>query len=200
MRQTIRPQRVIENSPLKNSLLVAALTHVPNADAAKRRGTAFAHSNRKFMEVPMDALELLKQDHQKVKELFKQGQQTEDRKQQKQIFKEIKAELETHARIEETIFYPAMQEHDELKDMVLESLEEHKQLKTVLRELGKLAASSERFKPKFKVLMDDVKHHAEEEEEGKMFPKIRNLVKGDELRQLGEELEAAKHKRLRKAS
>jgi hemerythrin superfamily protein len=148
----------------------------------------------------MDALELLKQDHQKVKELFKQGQQTEDKKQQKQIFKEIKSELETHARIEEMIFYPAMQEHDELKDMVLESLEEHKQLKTVLRELGKLAASSERFKPKFKVLMDDVKHHAEEEEEGKMFPKIRNLVKGDELRQLGEELEAAKHKRLRKAS
>jgi hemerythrin superfamily protein len=148
----------------------------------------------------MDALELLKQDHQKVKELFKQGQQTEDKKQQKQIFKEIKAELETHARIEETIFYPAMQEHDELKDMVLESLEEHKQLKTVLRELGKLSASSERFKPKFKVLMDDVKHHAEEEEEGKMFPKIRKLIKGDELAQLGEELESAKHKRLRKAS
>ena len=148
----------------------------------------------------MDALELLKQDHQKVKELFQQGQQTEDKKQQKQIFKEIKAELETHARIEETIFYPAMQEHDELKDMVLESLEEHKQLKTVLRELGKLSASSERFKPKFKVLMDDVKHHAEEEEEGKMFPKIRKLIKGDELAQLGEELEAAKHKRLRKAS
>jgi hemerythrin superfamily protein len=148
----------------------------------------------------MDALELLKKDHQKVKELFQQGQQTEDKKQQKQIFKDIKAELETHARIEETIFYPAMQEHDELKDMVLESLEEHKQLKTVLRELGKLSASSERFKPKFKVLMDDVKHHAEEEEEGKMFPKIRKLIKGDELAQLGEELESAKHKRLRKAS
>jgi hemerythrin superfamily protein len=148
----------------------------------------------------MDALELLKQDHQKVKELFKQGQQTEDKKQQKQIFKEIKVELETHARIEETIFYPAMEEHDELKDMVLESLEEHRQMKTVLRELGKLSASSERFKPKFKVLMDDVKHHAEEEEEGKMFPKIRELIKGDELEQLGEELEVAKHKRLRKAS
>jgi hemerythrin superfamily protein len=148
----------------------------------------------------MDALELLKQDHQKVKELFKQGQQTEDKKQQKQIFKEIKSELETHARIEETIFYPAMEEHDELKDMVLESLEEHRQMKTVLRELGKLSASSERFKPKFKVLMDDVKHHAEEEEERKMFPKIRELIKRDELEQLGEELEAAKHKRLRKAS
>jgi hypothetical protein len=37
----------------------------------------------------MDALELLKQDHQKVKELFKRGQETEDKKQQRQIFKEI---------------------------------------------------------------------------------------------------------------
>jgi hypothetical protein len=54
--------------------------------------------------------------------------------------------------------------------MVLESLEEHKQLKTILRELGKLSASSERFKPKFKALKDDVEHHASEEEEGKMFP------------------------------
>jgi hemerythrin superfamily protein len=148
----------------------------------------------------MDALELLKQDHQKVKGLFKQGQETDDKKRQRQIFKEIKSELETHARIEETIFYPAMQEHEELKDMVLESLEEHKQLKTVLRELSRLSANSERFKPKFKVLKDDVEHHAEEEEEGKMFPKIRKLISEHELEQLAEELEAAKHKRLRKAS
>jgi iron-sulfur cluster repair protein YtfE (RIC family) len=151
-----------------------------------------------FEEAAMDALELLKQDHQKVKELFKQ--QSADKKQQRQIFKEIKSELETHARIEETIFYPAMQRHDELKDMVLESLEEHRQMKTVLRELAKLSVSSERFKPKFKVLKDNVEHHAEEEEEGKMFPKIRKLIRQDELEKLGEELEVAKHKRLRKAS
>ena len=48
----------------------------------------------------MDALELLKQDHQKVKQLFEQGQRTEDKKQQKKIFREIKSELQTHARIE----------------------------------------------------------------------------------------------------
>ena len=148
----------------------------------------------------MDALELLKQDHQKVKELFKQGQQTEDKKQQKQIFKEIKAELETHAGIEETIFYPAMQEHDELKDMVLESLEEHKQVKTLLREMENLTADSEKFEPKLKVLMENVEHHAEEEEEGKMFPKIRKLMNAEALDQLGRELEAAKNKEVRKAS
>jgi hemerythrin superfamily protein len=135
-----------------------------------------------------------------VKRLFEQGQQTDDKKQQKKIFREIKSELETHARIEETIFYPAMQEREELKDMVLESLEEHKQMKTVLRELARLSANSEKFKPKFKVLRDDVEHHAEEEEEGKMFPKVRQLINRAELEELGQELEAAKHKRLRKAS
>jgi hemerythrin superfamily protein len=124
----------------------------------------------------MDALELLKQDHQKVKQLFEQCQTAKDKKQQKQIFKEIKTELETHTRLEETIFYPAMEEYEELKDMVLESLEEHKQVKTVLREMSRLSPSSERFKPKFKVRKDDIEHHAEEEEEGKMFPKIRKLI------------------------
>jgi hemerythrin superfamily protein len=148
----------------------------------------------------MDVLELLKEDHQKVKKLFEQGQQTQDKKQQKQIFKEIKSELERHTRLEETIFYPAMEDHEELKDMVLESLEEHKQVKTVLREMGKLSPNSEKFKPKFKVLKDNVEHHAEEEEEGKMFPKIRKVINRAELEELGQELEAAKHKRLRKAS
>src|SRR4030095_1526816 len=90
----------------------------------------------------MDALELLKQDHQKVKQLFEQCQTAKDKKQQKQIFKEIQTELETHTRLEETIFYPAIEEYEELKDMVLESLEEHKQVKTVLREMSRLPPSS----------------------------------------------------------
>ena len=119
-------------------------------------------------------MELLKQDHQRVKELFEQCEGSEDKKEQKQIFKEIKSELEVHARIEETIFYPEMEEHEDLRDMVLESLEEHKQMKTVLREMSKLSPSSEKFKPRFKVLKDDVEHHAEEEEGEKCFLRFAN--------------------------
>lgn len=148
----------------------------------------------------MDALELLKQDHQKVKELLAAATETDDKKEQKQLFKEIKTELETHARIEETIFYPAVQEHKELKDMVFESIEEHRQVKTLLRELSRVTPGSDKFKAKLKVLNDDVEHHAAEEEEGKMFPMVRQTFDPTELGQLGEELEAAKHKRLRKAS
>jgi len=148
----------------------------------------------------MDVLELLKRDHEKVKQLLEQGQKTEDKKRMKQIFKEIKTELETHTRLEETIFYPAMEEYEELKDMVLESLEEHRQVKTILREISRLTPSSERFAAKFKVLKDDVEHHAEEEEEGNMFPQIRKRVDATELERLGEEVEEAKSKKMRKAS
>lgn len=148
----------------------------------------------------MDALELLKTDHQKVKALFEKAEATEIAKQQKRIFDQIKTELETHARIEETVFYPAIEKHEELKDMVLESREEHKQIKTLLKEMDNLNSSNEKFEAKLKVLMENVEHHAEEEEEGKMFPKVRKLMSREDLEQLGEELEAAKHKRARKAS
>ena len=139
----------------------------------------------------MDALELLKQDHQKVKKLFEQAEESEGEEQQ-DLFEQIKTELETHTRIEETVFYPAMQKHEELKDMVLESLEEHKQIKTLLREIENLASDSEKFEPKLQVLMENVEHHAEEEEEGKMFPKIRQIMNKQQLEKLGSELETAK--------
>lgn len=148
----------------------------------------------------MDALELLKRDHQTVKKLLTAAKETEDKNEQKRLFREIKTELETHARIEESIFYPAVQEHEELKDMVFESLEEHRQVKTLLRELSRGTAGSDKFKAKLKVLSDNVEHHAEEEEEGKMFPKVRKVFNSNELEELGQELESAKQKRLRKAS
>ena len=148
----------------------------------------------------MDALDLLKEDHQKVKELFEAVEETEDQKEKNRIFAEIQSELETHARIEETVFYPAMEKHEELTDMVLESIEEHKQIKTLLKEIANLTSDSDKFEPKLQVLMENVEHHAEEEEEGKMFPKIRQICSQQDLEELGQELEAAKDKGQRKAS
>jgi hemerythrin superfamily protein len=147
----------------------------------------------------MDALELLKQDHVKVKELLEKAESAEQSKERTAIFEKIKTELETHARIEETVFYPAVQKNEELRDMVLESIEEHKQVKTLLREMDSLSKDDEKFEPKLKVLKENVEHHAEEEEEGKMFPKVRKLFSPRELQELGAELEAAKGNSERKA-
>ena len=138
----------------------------------------------------MDALELLKQDHAKVKKLFDKTETADDRE-QKRIFSQIKTELEIHAHIEETIFYPAMQRYDGLKELVAESLKEHDAMKALLQEMVTLT-DPEEFKDTLEELIDNVEHHAEDEEEGKMFPKVRELVSANELQKLGAQLQAAK--------
>ncbi|HWQ32681.1 MAG TPA: hemerythrin domain-containing protein [Blastocatellia bacterium] len=139
----------------------------------------------------MDALELLRKDHRKVSDLFSQAEAAEDDKRQEQLFEQIRTELETHTYIEEKILYPTLQQHEELKEMVLEALEEHKQVKTLIREMERLTDGSERFSAKLKVMSENVEHHVEEEE-NEMFPKVRKLFSADELAQMGQELEAAK--------
>ena len=138
----------------------------------------------------MNALDLLTQDHEEVKELFEQAEGTEESNEQRNIFNHIKKALEAHARIEEGAFYPAMEKHEQLKDLVLESYEEHKQVKHL--EIDDLVAGSEKFEPKLRVLQEIVEHHAEEEEEGKMFPQVQELVDDAALEELGRKLEAAK--------
>lgn len=139
----------------------------------------------------MDALELLTQDHEKVLDLFEEAEDA-DESQLEEICQQIKHELETHSRIEETIFYPAMEKHDELRAIVRESLREHNEIKNLLREIDELGADSDDLEAKLEELRETVEHHAEDEEEGKMFPKIREIVDEKELEELGEQLEAAK--------
>jgi iron-sulfur cluster repair protein YtfE (RIC family) len=141
----------------------------------------------------MDALELLEQDHAKVKKLFEQAEDA-DQKEQRAIFTQIKTELEVHTYIEETVFYPAMQRYNDLKDMVAESLEEHNKVKTLLNEMEGMSGGED-FEDKLEELIDNVEHHAEDEEESKMFPKIRELVRAAELEKLGAQLQAAKGQR-----
>ena len=139
----------------------------------------------------MDALNLLKQDHAKVKELFEDIEDAADISAQKDVFVQIKNELETHSHIEESVFYPAMEKYQELKEMVREALEEHQEVKALLNELESLS-DEEEFEAQLEELKDNVEHHAEEEEEGKMFPKVRELVSANELEKLGLQLETAK--------
>ena len=141
-------------------------------------------------ERSMNALEVLKQDHQKVKGLFQEMRQATDEAKRKNLFDKIDTELEMHAHIEETVFYPAIEEHEEFKGMVAEALEEHKKARMLLDELEELGADNHNFGSKLQLLMEAVEHHVAEEEE--MFPKIRELLEEDGLEQLGRDLESAK--------
>lgn len=140
----------------------------------------------------MNAIDLLKDDHNKVSLLFQKVKATEEGE-HLALFEQIKEELEVHTHIEETIFYPKMKEESELEDLVLEGIEEHHQVKMFLRELASLAEDSEKFEPKLKVLMEDVTHHVQEEE-GEMFPKIQEIFDEATLDELGAEMKAEKQK------
>ena len=140
----------------------------------------------------MNAIELLKQDHKTVDKLFQKVEATEE-SEHATLFERIKFELEVHTHIEETVFYPKLKEDgdEELKKITLEGIEEHHQAKIFLRELSSLAEDSQKFEPKLKVLMEDIKHHVQEEE-GEMFPMIEEQFDASVLEELGKQLEAEK--------
>lgn len=140
----------------------------------------------------MNVLELLKEDHRRVDGLFQKVKATEE-SEHKELFEQIKAELELHALIEEKIFYPKLIEEgdQELKDITLEGIEEHHQAKMFLRELSSLVEDSEKFEPKLKVLMEDIEHHVQEEE-GEMFPMVEEQFDESVLEELGEQVEEEK--------
>jgi hemerythrin superfamily protein len=146
----------------------------------------------------MDGLELLKQDHQAVKDLFDQIDDAEDGKQRKKLFDQIDTQLNIHAHIEETVFYPEMQKIDQLKDMVEEALAEHQEVKTLLEKIEGLDPEAEQFSASLEELMENVEHHVAEEED-EMFPKVRERCDQATLDRLGDQLESAKGKQHRQA-
>jgi iron-sulfur cluster repair protein YtfE (RIC family) len=149
---------------------------------------------------PPDALELLKMDHRKVDRLFSKVKANEDGN-NASTFKKIKAELEVHAHIEEKVLYPYIlaRGDQELNRIVREGLEEHKQIKMFLEELTGLAGTTETFRARIKVLMEDVEHHVKEEED-EMFPLVRDQIDNSKLQKLGERLQKEKTKVIEKSA
>ncbi|MGW3108831.1 hemerythrin domain-containing protein [Streptomyces sp. NPDC001100] len=142
----------------------------------------------------MDAIVLLKEDHQTVEKLFKEFEQAGDRahKTKRKIADKVIEELTVHTWIEEKIFYPAARAAvPTTTDHVLESVEEHHVVLWMLSELAGLDPADERFDAKMTVLMENVRHHVEEEEK-EWFPQVRSALGRNRLGELGEQLAAAK--------
>jgi hemerythrin-like domain-containing protein len=138
----------------------------------------------------MDAFSLLKADHRKVAELFERLEQT-DGKRKLDVFAQIKTELDLHAHIEEKIFYPALEKPSETHDLTLEAYEEHKQVKTLLRQLSRARTASEEWQAKAKVLQENVEHHVDEEE-NELFKKAGSVLSDEEIDELGLRMEEEK--------
>ena len=141
----------------------------------------------------MNAFTLLKNDHEKVAGILEKIDATTERalKGREELFTQLKNELDVHARIEEEILYPALEEFEETRDISLEAYEEHALVKQLLEELAVAPKDDEQWTAKFTVLKENIEHHVEEEE-GEMFPKARKVLSEDDIEQLGQRLQEAK--------
>jgi len=138
----------------------------------------------------MDALTLLRRDHDKVKAILRELEPTTERatKTRTELFDRLHSELTVHELIEEEIFYPTLYQHPKSKAIALEGYEEHDVVDTIMGELAALPVDDETWGPKAKVMIENLEHHIEEEEV-EMFAKARQVLDRDELEQLGEAME-----------
>ena len=138
-----------------------------------------------------DAITLLTTDHQEVEQLFGQLESQPPGPSQDEPVREVIRELSGHAAIEEQVLYPAMR--SALPDgdaLVEEALQEHQQVKEALAAIERSDSPNARD-ALLRQLMADVRHHVDEEE-GELFPKLREAVGPEGLQDLGEKLAAAK--------
>jgi hemerythrin superfamily protein len=146
----------------------------------------------------VDALELLKSDHDTVRGLFEQFEQAKesgDTQQLKALQEQIFTELEVHTSVEEEVFYPeAKAVGEEAEELVAEGVEEHHVVKILMEEIQALTPEDEAWAAKMSVLIENVEHHAEEEET-ELFPQLRETFGDERLQRMGQQLEEAKQRR-----
>ncbi len=143
----------------------------------------------------MDAIQLVKQDHRTVEQLFKQFERAEKAgrtAELRRVVEKVVKELSVHAAIEEQVLYPALRRGDaSTEDEVLEALEEHHLVKLTLLELEKMSPEDERYCAKMTVLMESVRHHVEEEE-SELLPRLAKAFPPRDRKELGALLTQAK--------
>ena len=141
----------------------------------------------------MDALKMLKDDHDKVKGMLKKLDATTERaeKTRTEMLQTLKQELTVHETIEEEILYPALKEYAKTKDIALEGYEEHHVVDGIMAELEDTPVDDETWAAKLTVMKENLEHHIEEEED-EMFPKARQVMDEDELNDLGDRMAARK--------
>ena len=136
----------------------------------------------------MNPIEMIKDDHRRVEQLFEQFREERDRDQKQQIAQQIFDELDVHATLEEEMFYPTMRTAADAqgKEMVAEAYEEHAQVKTMIQQLRGMDADDGQFTSMMRDLIKDVQHHVKEEED-EMLPQAQELLR-DQLDRLGEDM------------
>jgi hemerythrin superfamily protein len=137
-----------------------------------------------------DAIVMLKEDHKRVRKLFKEFQQAGENAKAKKakLVEQIIEELTVHTYLENEVMYPAVRKAlPDLEEDILESYEEHHVADVLVMELSTMSPDDERFDAKTTVLIENVTHHIEDEEQD-WFPKVREGLGRKDLQELGAQM------------
>jgi hemerythrin superfamily protein len=138
----------------------------------------------------MDATMLLKRDHETVRELFRAfdeaGTDTDARR---SLFRHIRQELQTHSRVEEHVFYPAVMRlrAEPAREAVRDALEDHHIVDGLLAELDQLDPEDARYGEKMRTLQQSVERHITSEEDA-LFAQARIHLTDERLERLGRDM------------
>jgi len=143
------------------------------------------------------AIEMLKDDHAKVKKAFKEFEKMDrsDTESCRQMVESVCEDLRVHTSLEEEIFYPAVRAAIEDEDIMNEAAVEHETAKMLIEQLENMGPDDPNYFATFTVLGEYVMHHVQEEE-GEMFPQAKKAqdldldALGEEMRRRKEELSA----------
>ena len=141
-----------------------------------------------------DAIVMLKDDHRQIRKLFTDFEQAGEAAYaaKGKLVDRIIELLTVHTYLENEVMYPRVRELlPELEDDVLESYEEHHVADVLVVELAAMKPEAERFTAKTTVLIENVRHHIEEEE-NEWFPKVREGLGRTVLQQIGAEMQEAR--------
>jgi hemerythrin superfamily protein len=134
----------------------------------------------------IDILELLESQHEEVESLIEKIEGSDDTEEKGALFQEMADKLAAHSSMEEKLFYPSVL-HESTRELLMESTEEHLAVKRILTDMMALSPDDEHFDAKLTVLKEMIRHHAHDEEEDELFPKVRKLLDADERAALGNE-------------
>lgn len=141
----------------------------------------------------MNLYEMLHKDHERVREIFSQLERTteSDDSRRENLFTTLYRELDVHSQAEEKFLYSRLRGEDDTRELVLEALDEHKDVKKTLDELESMDKGSAEWTSRLRALRESVEHHVEEEE-NELFPRARKTLDEEEAAGIAEDIEAFK--------
>lgn len=180
-----------QSAQSKASKSPQAKSSTSSARAKPKTGSRTGRQTKRAATKKMDAIRLLKEDHQEVKSWFAQFDKTDDDAKKQELAIRICDALTIHAQIEEEIFYPAAYDalNDDGDDLLDEAMVEHATAKALIAEIQAMTVGQPLFDAKVKVLGEYIDHHVKEEET-ELFPECKDA--GMDMAALGELLAARK--------